>query len=117
MSTRVLARMSDPSVSRKQFMLGGFAVLGLGFIAKSVLAQFRRRDDPGGENWYEVVQDMRRPEVWHINLFSGPVRGDLHKAVLVRRWSEQTKGPSAIKRGLEYPWRVQHHDGPQEQSF
>ena len=117
MSTRALERMSNPSVSRKQFILGGFAVLGLGFIAKSVLVQFHRKDDFGGENWYEVVQDMRRPEVWHINLFSGPVRGDLHKAVLVRRWSEQTKGPSAIKRGLEYPWRVQYLDGPQEQSF
>jgi len=70
-----------------------------------------------GNRWYEVVQDMHSPDRWHVNLYSGSALGDLTSGVLEKRWVERASGATQVKKGLEFPWRVQHSNGPQEQNF
>ncbi|GEM_PF-6665666 len=101
--------------SRRQVVLGSLATAGAAILAGRFI--FGRERRVPGYHWYEVVQDVRQLDLWHVNLYAGPVRGDLAKGKLVSRWTRTSDNISTVKHGLENPWRIQYLDGPQEQSF
>jgi hypothetical protein len=103
-------------VTRKGFIMG---VLGAAGTAV-VVALLRGRlgwGDGAGDYWYEMVQDMYQRGKWHVNLYRGPVRGDLSRGELVEHSVEDGLDVEMVKREAEYHWRVQYSDGRREQSF
>lgn len=104
-------------VTRKQFVLGGAALAATVMLTKLAGNHQSTETTYVAMHWYEVVQDVERPDVWHVNLFSGTVRGDLSRATLDERRTMTGKDANSIKRDLEFPWRIQELDGHQEQSF
>lgn len=103
-------------IGRRQFMLLGAGALGAVALSRA-LPKLSWGARGGGKRWYEVVQDMYRAERWHVNLYSGGALGDLTSGVLEKRWVEKASSADQIVKGLEFPWRVQYSNGPQEQSF
>lgn len=65
--------------------------------------------------WYEVVQDMRREDRWHVNLFAAKEIGDLEKGKHLGHRVVRVEDVETIKGQLKYPARLQFQDGRTEQ--
>lgn len=115
-STSVTQETADRNVTRRQLVLGG-ATLGGAFLLSGFAGKTNQAEAAAAEYWYEIVQDLKDPSLWHLNLFGGNVRGDLSRSTLVEHFTRTGEGVDSIKHGLEFPWRIQGLDGHKEQSF
>ncbi|MBI2305514.1 MAG: hypothetical protein HYU86_12310 [Chloroflexi bacterium] len=91
-------RGSENRFSRRGFLAASLALLAL-------LLPLRGRREV---RWYEVVQDMRSPTRWHVNLYSGPIFGDLAEGKLLRHGMVESLDAPA---NLEVSARIQYRDG------
>lgn len=105
-----------PITTRRRFLIYGAGALLAG-MAIFLGAKYSPLRPGGGVKWYEVVQDMKEPGQWHVNLYSGPALGDLDKGRLLRHQVVAASQIGEIRGGLEYPARIQFLDGRREADF
>lgn len=74
---------------------------------------------PGGtkesHRWLEVVQDKYVPSKWYVNLYEGPVPGQLDGSELKSHRIEMGDGGSF--RTGKLPARIWYSSGEKEQTF
>lgn len=72
---------------------------------------------PREHRWFELVQDRNHPGKWHVNLFAGPVLGDIAQANHLSYQAVETEDIVELKRQLPHPARLQFKDGRRESDF
>lgn len=111
------AKLGNKMLSRRRFtgyfcgaLLTALAALGVPRLG-SLLSWALR------PHWYEVVQDMRDPNKWHVNLFASPRIGDLEKAEHLGYRVVEASNIKKVLEQLGYPARIQFRNGHKEQAF
>jgi len=113
MTTR--GKTMDKEVSRRDFLreVEEAAAALSAMVASPLLAIL---PDEERVLWYEVVQDMRSGDLWHVNLFAAKEMGDLEKGKHLGHRVVRAGDAEAIKGQLKYPARIQFQDGHTEQT-
>lgn len=108
-------------ISRREFLWQGavvagahLAVFSIPSVGGALLRNLRAR---GMSRWYEIVQDMKDEDKWHVNLFAAPVLGNLPRAKHLEHKVLFTEEMMSLKKQLPYPARFQYVDGRKEQTF
>lgn len=67
--------------------------------------------ETSGKRWYEIVQDMKSPELWHVNLFGARELGDLNHGLLLEHKLFGSNDLALMLDEIAYPLRIQFRNG------
>lgn len=96
-------------VGRRALLGGGLALGGYVLLRKLF------NGGPGqSQQWLEIVQDKYSPEKWYVNLYEGPVPGDLSRSVLKSHRIEFGSDADFKSGKAGYPARVWYSNGEKE---
>jgi hypothetical protein len=114
--------MKRKAISRRQLLRSAPKALGAALAlwavsspAAKLLNAVSRGDQ--GVRWYEVVQDMKNTNRWHINLYTAKTLGDLEHGKLLSHRVVGTKEFLSMRQERKLPARFQFRDGQREQTF
>lgn len=97
-------------VASRRALLGGGLALGGYFLLRTF---FKGGSQPP-QQWLEIVQDKYSPEKWYVNLYEGPVPGDLGRSVLKSHCIEFGSDRDIKSDNSGYPGKVWYSNGKKE---